>query len=240
MNTLLTSIAKRELRRARTLPGHVLYSAKTYECVIVCRQFDLRDPDSFAPKRQSNGSSPLYNNLLINLNAHVGSSAECKCIAVNPVKTHLLALGTNDPFVRLYDRRMLRCRPVRFAFSSPRFRATPEAAAASGSSSGAAEEQEPSRLERARLLKRLTDDKFYALSDDPGAVRYLAPGHLAARSSERGFVGTRSVSCTYVTFSPDGCELLANLGSDQVSLLYCSVFCYKIHSYWDFLKLYSV
>ena len=32
---------------------------------------------------------------------------EAKCIEVNPCQSELLAVGCNDPFVRLYDRRML-------------------------------------------------------------------------------------------------------------------------------------
>ena len=33
--------------------------------------------------------------------------AEAKCIAVNPLQPELLAVGCNDPFIRVYDHRML-------------------------------------------------------------------------------------------------------------------------------------
>ena len=45
-------------------------------------------------------------NVLINLVNHTGK-AEIKCIAVNPTQPELLAIGANDPFVRIYDRRKL-------------------------------------------------------------------------------------------------------------------------------------
>ncbi|XP_011200013.2 WD and tetratricopeptide repeats protein 1 [Bactrocera dorsalis] len=44
---------------------------------------------------------------LINLDTHVNTHAEAKCLAINPRRTELLAVGTNDPYARLYDRRML-------------------------------------------------------------------------------------------------------------------------------------
>lgn len=40
-------------------------------------------------------------------------TSELKCIAVNPVKPHLIAIGANDCFIRLYDRRMLKPFPYR-------------------------------------------------------------------------------------------------------------------------------
>lgn len=46
-------------------------------------------------------------NVLINLITHIGRYAETKCLAVNPTRPELLAVGANDPFVRLYDRRMI-------------------------------------------------------------------------------------------------------------------------------------
>lgn len=47
-------------------------------------------------------------NVLINFGPHLGRFAEAKCIAINPVRPELLAVGANDPFIRLYDRRMIR------------------------------------------------------------------------------------------------------------------------------------
>ena len=53
-------------------------------------------------------------NVLINLNAHMGAQAEAKCLAINPVHTYQLAVGANDPYVRIYDRRMLDCKSIKF------------------------------------------------------------------------------------------------------------------------------
>ena len=65
------------------------------------RQFDLRQPHT------CNTSSKNCKNVLINLNIYVGAMAEAKCLAINPLQPELLAIGCNDPFVRLYDHRML-------------------------------------------------------------------------------------------------------------------------------------
>ena len=45
--------------------------------------------------------------MLIDLKIHVGIMCEAKCIEINPCQSELIAVGCNDPFVRLYDRRML-------------------------------------------------------------------------------------------------------------------------------------
>lgn len=63
------------------------------------RQFDLR-----APHQCSN----VCSNVLVNLVNHLGRSAEAKCIAINPVNPDLIAVGANDPYVRMYDRRMIK------------------------------------------------------------------------------------------------------------------------------------
>lgn len=63
------------------------------------RQFDLRAPHVCRSESD---------NVLIYLKHCFGKLAEAKCLAVNPVRSELLAVGANDPFVRLYDRRMIR------------------------------------------------------------------------------------------------------------------------------------
>ncbi|CAD7011588.1 WD and tetratricopeptide repeats protein 1 [Ceratitis capitata] len=45
---------------------------------------------------------------LISLATYLDSNAEAKCLAVNPLRTELLAVGANDPYARIYDRRMIR------------------------------------------------------------------------------------------------------------------------------------
>lgn len=43
---------------------------------------------------------------LICLNNHV-KYAQAKCIAVNPCRPELIAIGSNDCYARVYDRRMM-------------------------------------------------------------------------------------------------------------------------------------
>lgn len=78
----------------------------SHRCLYICRQFDLRTPEA--------ACSGNPQNVLINLNAHMGHQAEAKCLAINPLRSEQLAVGANDPFVRLYDRRMLSCKSIRF------------------------------------------------------------------------------------------------------------------------------
>jgi WD and tetratricopeptide repeats protein 1 len=79
--------------------------------VTCCREFDLREPDTCKSDRPTN--------VLINLSEHVGSQAEVKCLSINPLRPELLAVGANDPYVRLYDRRMLHRRSITFSADAP-------------------------------------------------------------------------------------------------------------------------
>lgn len=45
--------------------------------------------------------------MLIDLTEFCGQLVEAKCLAVNPRDNNYLAVGTNGPFVRLYDIRMI-------------------------------------------------------------------------------------------------------------------------------------
>uniref|UniRef100_H2ZN13 Anaphase-promoting complex subunit 4 WD40 domain-containing protein n=1 Tax=Ciona savignyi TaxID=51511 RepID=H2ZN13_CIOSA len=68
------------------------------------RQFDIRQPQ--------NGITRV----LIDIRSMCGPSAEGKCLAINPTQTDYLALGANDQYVRLYDRRWIkpkRCKKPR-------------------------------------------------------------------------------------------------------------------------------
>lgn len=105
--------------------------------------------------------------VLVNLRNHQ-EYAEVKCVAVNPRRPELLAVGANDNFARLYDRRMIKLMH------------------------NDAEDQ---------------DDTW-----DKGAVRFYSPGHLQA--SQEPYNKT----ITFVSFSPDGRELLVNYGAEQIYL----------------------
>ena len=62
------------------------------------RQWDSREKWS---------ESQVAQNTLVNLNTQVSRGSEVKCISICPGRTELLAVGGNDPYVRVYDRRML-------------------------------------------------------------------------------------------------------------------------------------
>ncbi|XP_066150622.1 WD and tetratricopeptide repeats protein 1-like [Euwallacea fornicatus] len=62
-------------------------------------QYDLREPHEC----DSDNANLLIAYLMI---------TEIKCIAVNPTKPHYLAVGVNDNFVRIYDRRHLKTYPL--------------------------------------------------------------------------------------------------------------------------------
>lgn len=130
-------------------------------------QFDYRVPHQ---------CSSEADNVLINLCNHLGRNVEAKCIAINPLHSHLLAVGANDPYIRLYDRRMITTSKL------------------SRQSSGGDPESD---------------------NLPPGCVTYFAAGHLPLKYPKKRF---RTLASTYVAFGPDGSELLANLGGEQIYL----------------------
>nr|KAG5706868.1 hypothetical protein BaRGS_004203 [Batillaria attramentaria] len=145
-------------------------------------QFDLRCPEV-------NPSNP--SNILINLNAHMGDYAEAKCVAVNSLRPELMAVGANDPYVRVYDRRMLVCRSMKLPGDpSNRF------------------PWDHHHLEPA-------EGEDYSLPQ--GCVQYFIAGHLPQKQSDYR-KRYRTLASTYVTFGPTGRELLVNLGGEQIYL----------------------
>ncbi|KAK6170193.1 hypothetical protein SNE40_018646 [Patella caerulea] len=147
-------------------------------------QFDLRCTDTSQTNPQ---------NILINLNAHMGEYAEAKCLSINPLQPELMAVGANDPYVRVYDRRMLTCRRMQYpGEASNRFPWDhPHLDAVSG--------------------------EDYSLP--VGCVDYYVAGHLPKKQSDYiRYKRYRSLASTYVTFSPTGSELLVNLGGEQIYL----------------------
>ncbi|KAL7059724.1 hypothetical protein AAHC03_013235 [Spirometra sp. Aus1] len=142
------------------------------------RQFDIR-----CPQNCDTTSSP---NVLVDLTTHAGSHAEAKCLAVNQMWPSMLAVGANDAFVRVYDRRMLSLRSVQV----PQTR--------HGYTSSETANQQPYQLP----LK---------------STRYYIPGHILRKDPSHPN-GLRSISTTYLQFSPDGSDLLANLGGDHIYL----------------------
>lgn len=52
--------------------------------------------------------------ILANLCGSVTGITEAKCLSINPCRSELLAVGANEAFVRIYDRRMIKPQPVRY------------------------------------------------------------------------------------------------------------------------------
>ncbi|CAG9768911.1 unnamed protein product [Ceutorhynchus assimilis] len=84
---------KHRVKRLATSPLEpVLFWSAGEDGLVM--QYDLRE---------SHDCSASNANLLISY----GTAYEAKCIAVNPTKPHYIAVGTNDAFVRVYDRRKM-------------------------------------------------------------------------------------------------------------------------------------
>lgn len=81
-------------------------------------QFDLRAPEL--------NSAQNPRNVLIDLTTLLGYGAEAKCLAINPCRPEQLAVGANDPYVRLFDRRMLTCKAPSSTPSNGRLDRPPE------------------------------------------------------------------------------------------------------------------
>lgn len=50
---------------------------------------------------------------MIDLQNHIGASAEAKCVAINPRRSEQIAVGASDAYARIYDRRMIKLIRVR-------------------------------------------------------------------------------------------------------------------------------
>lgn len=147
-------------------------------------QHDLR-----CPELSQGNDNPK--NVLINLTAHMGSNAEAKCLSINPLQPDLLAVGTNDPYVRLYDKRMLSCKSMKMSQDIPSRPWDPRPPSASNS------------------------PEDYSLPE--GCVKYFIAGHLPEKQQDYK-KRYRTLAATYITFSSDGQELLVNLGGEQIYL----------------------
>lgn len=164
------------VKRLATIPNlpFMFWSAAEDGTVM---QFDLRE---------SHTCSGTCNNVLISLINHMGKTAEAKCLAINPLRPELLAVGANDPYVRVYDRRMLSPFPTKCEGQK-----LPDAAEGGCSSNN---DQTPL-----------------------GCAQYFVAGHLPLKQLDFK-KRYRTLASTYLTFSPDGSELLVNLGGEQIYL----------------------
>lgn len=124
-------------------------------------QIDLREPHTC----QSDDKI-----VLVDLRNHQEAISEVKCLAVNPRRPELLAIGANDDFARLYDRRNI------------------------------------------KLMSNNKENDELNDNWSRECVRYYSPGHLQAAKKNYGKM------VTFVSFSPDGKELLVNYSADQIYL----------------------
>lgn len=144
---------------------------------------------------------------LIDLQNHIGGSAEAKCVAVNPRRPEQLAVGASDAYARVYDRRMIKlCRVHSINISFCIFNFVYFDAdhfdcyfpfKQIGDMSGQNDRQIEDNLSR-------------------NCVTYFCPGHLNRFKDRKLCFTTKTI--TYLTFSPDGSELLVNMGSEQIYL----------------------
>ncbi|XP_050084716.1 WD and tetratricopeptide repeats protein 1 [Anopheles aquasalis] len=130
--------------------------------------------------RQQHGCDRQDANVLIDLKNNIIGIPEVKCIAINPLRPEMMAIGTNDIYTRVYDRRMISL----------------------------------TRVKQYEVNQETVPNSEDNIPRD-GCVKYFCPGYL---SSKEGYNQYNQKATTYVTFSPDGTELLTNLGSDHIYL----------------------
>lgn len=150
---------------------HLLWSAAEDGKIM---QYDLRE--QHVCERVESGFRSGTNNTIVDLKALGQTNYKAKSISVNPVKSEMLAVGCNDPHVRLYDRRRL----------------------ASNSVSGNNNNND--------------NDQCQSFTS------CLTPGHLADLYNYSKSSFGQLYSTTYLAFSHDGGELLANMNMEQIYL----------------------
>uniref|UniRef100_A0A182JVP5 WD and tetratricopeptide repeats protein 1 n=1 Tax=Anopheles christyi TaxID=43041 RepID=A0A182JVP5_9DIPT len=166
------------VKRLATSPrnAHMFWSAAEDGLVL---QHDLRQPHA------CHGQDA---NVLVDLRSYMSSSPEVKCIAINPQRPELLAIGANDIYTRLYDRRMI----------------------------------SPGNPDRRTEVMGDTVSVTNVIDNIPkdGCVKYFCPGHLGSKYQTASQLGEiyQYKAVTYLTFSPDGTELLANMGTEHIYL----------------------
>jgi WD and tetratricopeptide repeat-containing protein 1 len=110
---------------------------------------------------------------------------------MNPVFPEYLAVGGSDAFIRMYDRRKLKCNVIEWP-----------------------ENEDTMRAKQIYLKTRAHTDYDWSTQK---YCQFFSAGHLAKATKTVGW-RRDSYTSTYVTFSPNGRELLANMGSEQIYL----------------------
>lgn len=136
-------------------------------------QFDIREPHSC-----SSGSKVV----LLDLCDQISKNTEVKCVAINPRRPELLAVGANDPYARIYDRRMISLR----------------------------------NIVRQGDVQIIGSDEDKSDNVPKDCVTYFCPGQFKKHIRSNAQIHHKAI--TYVAFSPDGTELLVNMGTEQIYL----------------------
>ena len=126
--------------------------------------------------------------------------AELKCIAINPTRPHLIAIGANDCYARLYDRRygLKDVHTLLLALNCLLFF------------------ERMVNLVNYPTSQSLETNKWLPVdSQSPDCVQYYAPGHLA---KDKCGEYINKLSATYVVFNSSGSELLVNMGGEHIYL----------------------
>jgi len=131
---------------------------------------------------------------LVSIYGHSGTKIEAKCLDINQLKTEQLAVGANDQYVRLYDRRMIRSLSSFTVKHSISKNSSPE-------------------FDFVCTDNNTTE----TLNKFQSALQYYVPGHIHPYT-EILPKKPKNYVITYLTFSPDGQELLVNYGGDYVYL----------------------
>ncbi|RWS12151.1 WD and tetratricopeptide repeats protein 1-like protein, partial [Dinothrombium tinctorium] len=193
--TMACSCHANRVKRLATAPNlpFMFWSAAEDGLIL---QFDLRQPHT---------CSNTCKNVLVNLICLFGAHAEAKCVAINPLRPELLAVGANDPYIRLYDRRMLK--PTTYKRRPDDVYASSHWERLGMDSPERGESEEDNSFQQQYPTHNLPSN----------CVKYFVAGHLPIKRLDfrKKF---RTLACTYIAFSPQGNELLANLGGEQIYL----------------------
>lgn len=130
---------------------------------------------------------------LVHIYGNYGTMIEAKCLDINQLRTEQLAVGANDPYVRLYDRRMIRSLSC-FTIKTPL----------------------PKHPSESVFNYDDNNSTIKNINTPNSIVQYFVPGQIHLH--EPKITKNKNIGITYLTFSPDGQELLVNYGSEYVYL----------------------
>ena len=102
------------LKTLQTFKKHI-YRVKRLEVASNCPNILWSASEDGTIMETDIRSPPNEATILINLHAEAGN-IEAKCLSLNPVFPEYLAVGGSDAFIRMYDRRKLKCNVIEVRF----------------------------------------------------------------------------------------------------------------------------